>query len=200
GERPGREAPQSITVHRNDSIQRAVDRVAPGGTVRLDPEVVYFGSVTVWKPVNIIGTIRGKLRPVIEGQRPTAVEPLERPRAGIEFLGEGAGGLVQGVAVRGFDNTISGSDRGGRLTAVTVKDVIMSGSARGIRWNSAADLTADHIRITNTLWHGISWTGQGLGSITISNAYLSQIGGTGFGFFNYCAPRFGGVPTCSPSL
>jgi hypothetical protein len=178
------ERPRHVVVRSGDSIQRAIDDVADGGTVVIEPGVYKLTEpLTVsGKRVKINGGgADGPRRTELLGPVPRELVPADAAR-GLLTFGPGGGGEVEDMLLRGFDAGIVGNAREGSAAPLRLRNLTILDTGRGILWRSASDLTVRQTHIAFTLGHGLSW--QGLGKLKIQNLSVALAGLVGLAIFS----------------
>jgi hypothetical protein len=156
-----RPTPDIVVPRDIQTIQAAIEAVREGGTIFVEPGV-YREKLTIsGKSLRLSGG--GLVR--LEGSTSRAVDDADRAVGLINYL-EGGGGVLEGFVLRGGLNGIVGqsSVTGGRVAAVTgeraaanltVQDVTISNTGRGILWRTGGELTVLGTRIDHVRRNGI---------------------------------------------
>ncbi|GAB3616245.1 hypothetical protein GCM10027416_08020 [Okibacterium endophyticum] len=172
--------PSDITVGPGESVQNAIDTVAEGGTVHLNPGS-YDEEIRIRKSVSLVGN--GEAGSVVFNQpaagRNKLIDIYNTSNVTIENI------VVDGSArVEAGGQTSTGIDansvHGLTLTDVTVRNFAKNGIAVTGKWSedtptSSSDIHFDGISVTNNQWAGIAFytlSTQGVG-VGISNVTFS---------------------------
>lgn len=181
-ERSCSRAPHTVLVRPGESIQAAIDSVANGGSIVIEPGTYRLQSslIVSGKQVAIIGSgARGDQRTELVGPEPTELVPAALARGLIEYEA-GGGSRVQAVALRGFDAGIVSRDSEAR-SALAIRDTVIQRTGRGILWNSASPLTVNDSEIQHTLGNGVSLMAVPKGALyAFHDLGLSNIDQVGF--------------------
>jgi hypothetical protein len=156
------------------TIQSAVDAAADESTILIAHGIFRERITVVGKRLRIVGSgASGKNRTVILADTPREVLPVGRGH-GLVSYAAGGGGSLENVAIVGGDAGILGADREAGAGNLTVSNVEISQSGRGILWQGGA-LSVSRSVVSDSLRHGI---------VVIDAAYFSIVdslvhGGTG---------------------
>jgi hypothetical protein len=176
-------APHTVLVRPGESIQAAIDEVANGGRIVIEPGTYLLQSslIVSGKHVAIIGSgARGHQRTELVGPEPTELVRAALARGLIEYEA-GGGGRVQAVELRGFDAGILNRDSEAR-GALAIRDTVIQRTGRGILWNSPSPLTVNHSKIQHTFGNGVSLTALLGGLYAFNDLGLSDIDPDHVGF------------------
>jgi hypothetical protein len=92
----------------------------------------------------------------LEGPAPSEqVEPSDALGM-FNFIGAGAGGLLKGMELTGFDAAVKTSNAGENFPSLTIQDVCVKNTGYGIVATGGINLNIDRTSIQQTLHHGIS--------------------------------------------
>jgi hypothetical protein len=156
------------------TIQSAVDAAADGATILIAHGIFRERITVIGKRLRIVGSgAAGKNRTVILADTPREVLPVGRAH-GLVTYAAGGGGSLENVAIVGGDAGILGAGREASAATLTVSNVEISQSGRGILWQGGA-LSVSRIVVSDSLRHGI---------VVIDAAHFSIVdsvvlGGTG---------------------
>jgi hypothetical protein len=154
----GEGGPSTVTVPSAQArtIQSAIDLVADGGTVRIEPGTYRENLVIVGKRVNLEGSGRlGRRRTMIAGDLPRTVVPYQQAQGLISF-GPRGGGSVRNLILQGGDAGVVGlEDIRGAPAQVRVENAVIRLTGRGVL-GSFSRLEIERVAITGTLWNGVS--------------------------------------------
>jgi S1-C subfamily serine protease len=176
--------PQTMSTHLSvprdyNSLQQAVDAIAPGGTITVAAGT-YETGLTIWKPL----TLRG------EGMRQVILKALPDRWLVVSIIGEVRGAVLEELTVRGaggplncicFALVISGQ--------AVLQDVRVLGNNRGGLSVSLASsqATIQNSQICDNGYDGlaVSWGGQ----VTIRNSEICNNSGEGVSLIGHVAAR-----------
>src|SRR5262245_8304103 len=161
--------PSRVVVRPGGSIQAAVDSVAEGGIVIIEPGT-YPGPVQITKVVNLIGS--GVDATQIVGGSPREVGSA-RDATGLITYGAGGGGGIRELALRGGPNGIVARVAAGSLS---LKNLLITDTGRGVLWMSPGTLTVRESEVSNVRWHGIAVSD---GSVILDVVLIQFILGAG---------------------
>jgi hypothetical protein len=194
----GRDGARADLVVPRDAptIQAAIDAAEDGGSIFVLPGVYRESLRIVGKRLRLSGGGRVTLL----GEPPRAVDPAERAVGLVTYL-DGGGGVLEGFALRGGPNGIVGQPPSGtpggevpvpeaQAHALTIRDVQITSSGRGILWRAGSDLLVEGTRIRNMLHHGVVFRpiapGPSVLLIDVAVAFLA-----GWGYLIFDTPSVG---------
>jgi hypothetical protein len=173
------------------TIQAAIDLAEDGGSIFVLPGVYREMLRIVGKRLRVSGGGRAALL----GEPPRAVDPAERAVGLVTYL-EGGGGVFEGFELRGGPNGIVGQPPSGppggegpvpeaHAHAVTIRDVQITNSGRGILWRAGSDLLVEGTRIRNMLHHGVVFKPIAPGpSVKLIDVAVAFLAGWGYLIFD----------------
>jgi hypothetical protein len=169
------------------TIQAAIEAAEDGGSIFVLPGVYRETLRIVGKRLRLSG---GGLVTLL-GEPPRGVDPAERAVGLVTYL-DGGGGVFEGFALRGGSNGIVGQPPsvppGGevpvpeaRAHAITIRDVQITSSGRGILWRAPSNLLVEGARIRNMLHHGVVFTPVAPGpSVLLIDVAVAFVAGWGY--------------------
>ena len=152
GARPTRDVTLRVPSAAYPTVQSAVDAAPDGATILIAPGDYREHLFISGKQLRIIGSDDEAGTALVDA-RPARVGPVE-DAIGLINYGNGAGGVLQNLRIDGGDAGIvrRGEDRDARLQ---IRGVAVSGSGRGVVWNSAGTLTIKDSTVSQTVGNGI---------------------------------------------
>jgi hypothetical protein len=177
------------------TLQEALDAAPDGATVRIaagvhripaplfvrDKGLTIEGAGCDERPGDIDpGRGDGGRRPGrvthLVGTPATEVVPAESAAGLLNYVG--AGGILKGVKLSGFDAGIVGRDHDGRARPLRVDRSCVVESGRGVLWLASALLNVNHSLIKKVLWNGMSVVGPpgGQGGVHLAGVGVAEAG------------------------
>ena len=150
------------------SIQSAIDAVADGGSIRVLPGQYRERLTVVAKRIRLTGSgSEGPRRTELVGPNADHVDDARLAVGLITYL-DGGGGVLEGLLLRGGTNGVVGHARrevgdldesrvvpAAQANALTVRDVAIRQTGRGVLWRAPADLTIRHVVVESVRRHGV---------------------------------------------
>lgn len=174
------------------TIQSAIDAVGDGGSIFVKAGV-YREQLTIGgKRIRLSGAgSHGANRTEIAGAMSTAVDDHTRAVGLVNYIG-GGGGVIEGIALRGGMNGIVGQGPAplrdlaapALANALTLRDVAISNTGRGILWQAPANLTIHGLRARNLRHNGVVFSpasaeGRASAALSVLDAVISQVASYG---------------------
>ncbi len=150
--RPARDVTLRAPSAAYPTLQSAIDAAPDGATIRIAPGEYREHLFINGKHLRIIGSDH-KAGTALVDARPVRVGPVG-DAIGLINYANGAGGRLENLRIEGGDAGIvrRGEDRDASLR---IRDVAVSGSGRGVLWDSAGTLTIKHSMVSQTVGNGI---------------------------------------------